>query len=615
MKPGSKWFSLLFCALGLLQCGPGDRLAGGSEIGNPVGVVMDENGNRLPGVVLRLLPKDFNPVSSDPREDSLQAISGPDGRFRFSGTPGGNYVLTGWDPATGLRVMARLSVTRANADAGTLFMKRTGTVTANISDTSLHSEGGHLYLPGTLLSSRVDVVGRIRLDSVPAGNWTLRYTPPPLLPLMKQPEFQSLELPPGIEAEALSVGSAPQTFRALYISAGQDLQSTADSLRPGDTLYLRGGIHALSNLTLSAQGRPDAWIQVRNAPGETPVLRGISSASNLIDIVGAAYLEIRGLEIDSTPEGCDAIKFGQQGVSHHISLRGLHIHNVGGMGINSQGNHHHVVVQGNHIHHVRGDQGTGIRLGDLSGNFMPRLWELDNNWIHHCGFDANGGVGISALLGAMGITIRDNVVHDNNTLGIRVFGANGTVNAADFSLVEGNAVWNSLEGIAAYSDATVRNNIVFACSTLLHSFRYTGDGQSPAGNAPRNLAIYQNTFFGGGDIVLSNWDSSRTCVFANNAVLGTSGGLSLSGTGTLVGNVSDFSFPGFSSGTPGDFRDASMRSFYPGGGSTLVGKAVRPFVHSVDFMDRPRDGFPDVGAYEYHGEGEAPFPIAEDFKH
>ncbi len=53
----------------------------------------------------------------------------------------------------------------------------------------------------------------------------------------------------------------------------QSLKHAVSQLRPGDTLYLRGGIYR-EPLELNTQGQPQAWITIRSAPGELAVLDG-----------------------------------------------------------------------------------------------------------------------------------------------------------------------------------------------------------------------------------------------------------------------------------------------------------------------------------------------------
>jgi hypothetical protein len=597
----------------LWGCGKGEKLAGGSEIGNPSGIIVGLDGNPRAGVRLSLLPREYDPVRAGAAgtadADTVRAVTGAGGDYRFTGVPRGSYNLIAADPATGFRLLAPLEAGPGAAErADTL--RRPASLTAEIPDTALYGSGGELYLPGTPFRARIDVVGRARFDSLPPGQYQLRYSPS--APGQYPPRFGDLALAPG-ESAVAHVQGAGGGYRALRVAPGMDIQAAADALLPGDTLYFRGGIYPLPGLTLACKGRPDAWIHIRNEPGEAAILRGIDPAYNLVEFDAAEFLEIEGLEVDSTNVGCDAFKFADYSVSHHVALRGLLVHDIRGIAINSQGNHHHISVEGNHLHHIHSDPGTGIRLGDQQGQWSPSDWSIRGNWIHHCGLDGGIGNGISVFRGSRRISVSGNMVHDIAAIGIRIHGMSGEADPADVLVAEGNAVWKSALGLEALSDAILRDNVVFGCPKSLESYRYTGDSAYAPGNAPRNLSIVHNTFYGGA-VGLADWDSARACVFAYNAVYALDSGFSLQGTGSFAGNVADFAREGFQAGSAeADLRDPQAGSFYPAAGSALRDRDPARSART-DFAGRARDGRPDAGAYEYAGEGDVPPPITEGFK-
>ena len=98
-------------ALYLWGCGKGEKLAGGSESGNPSGIIVAGDGTPRAGVRLSLLPRDYDPVrdraAGTAGADTVHAVTGAGGDYRFSGVPRGSYNLIGADPATGLRLLAR----------------------------------------------------------------------------------------------------------------------------------------------------------------------------------------------------------------------------------------------------------------------------------------------------------------------------------------------------------------------------------------------------------------------------------------------------------------------------------------------------------------------------
>lgn len=597
-----------FASAVVLAGGCADRVAGGSEIGNPgsiAGLAADSLGSGRAGVALRLLPADHDPFAAGPA-DTLRAVSDSQGRYVFSRVPAGAYVLTGKDPATGRRLLARVAAEAgARVEAGAAALRRPGRVVVEAGDGEV---GTPVFLPGTPFRGRVDASGRAVLDSVPAGAAVEVARADGVAGARR---LDTVAVPEGGAALAFASGPAA-SGRSRTVAPGEDLQAAVDSLTAGDTLYLAGGIWWLEHLRIDRRGRPGARITIRNRPGEIPVLRGTSAAYNLIHLNGAAYLDLEGLEIDSTLPGSDAIKLEEGDTSHHVALRGLHIHHVRGIAVNSQGHHHHIAVEGNHIHHTWGVPGTGIRVGDIGGAFAPSDWSIAGNWIHHCGFsveEASGGIHV--FTGARGMVIRDNILHDNAYAGIRFFGQSEENPAGTgLSLIEGNAVWNSGEAIAVHADAEVRNNVVFACTTLFRSRRY--QDAIVTGKAPENLLIHHNTWHGGGAPEIRDWDAARNVVFSDNAVYATAAPWSIQGTGTLLGNVGDRPQAGFATGSAdADLADPGSRLFHPKSGSALIGAGKGTLRADHDFDGRPREGRNDAGAYGYPSAGR---PLREGFK-
>lgn len=598
---------LFACHVFLWVGGCADRVAGGSEIGNPgsiAGIVADSAGQGKPGVALRLLPADYDPSSAAAGADTLAASSDAEGRYTFGGLRAGAYVLTGRDPGSGRRLLAEVTVARARVDAGAAILRSPGRVVVEAEDAEV---GTPVFVPGTDILGRVDASGLAVLDSVPAGA-AIKVARADLFAGTRR--HDTVAVPEGGAVQAFA--GTPAAGRARTVAPGGNLQAAVDSLAAGDTLYLAGGIYWLDHLRIDRQGRPGARIAIRNRPGETPVLRGTSAAYNLIHFNGAAYVDLEGLEIDSTLPGSDAVKFEEGAVSHHVALRRLHIHHVRGIAVNSQGNHHHVAVEGNHIHHTWGDPGTGIRVGSIEGTFTPADWSIAGNWIHHCGFGVtDGSGGIHVFPGARSMAIRDNIVHDIAYAGIRVFGqAAANPGGTGLSLIEGNAVWNSGEAIGAYADAVVRNNVVFACTVQFLSRQYPG--AAGPGKPPENVLVHHNTWHGGGAFEIRDWAADRNVSFTDNALYATAAPWVIVGTGTFAGNVGDRIQAGFAPGAAAaDLADPAARLFHPRPGSALIGAAKGSPRLEYDFDGSARGAAATSGAYAHPALGRA---LREGFK-
>lgn len=116
-------------------------------------------------------------------------------------------------------------------------------------------------------------------------------------------------------------GSRNHPFRTLNYAVSR--------LKKGDTLYIRKGTYR-EKLKLKAKtsGTDGQYITIQNAPGEKVVLDGRSRKSpKLIDIEGASYVKIQGLELKNA-EGQDACGIQLRAGSHHIILAKNKLHDI-----------------------------------------------------------------------------------------------------------------------------------------------------------------------------------------------------------------------------------------------------------------------------------------------
>ncbi|MBK8706225.1 MAG: right-handed parallel beta-helix repeat-containing protein [Saprospiraceae bacterium] len=81
----------------------------------------------------------------------------------------------------------------------------------------------------------------------------------------------------------------------LHVGPGQtypNLSAAVNAVEPGDTIQIHAGTYSGGLFFGDLQGQPDAWISIRNAPGETAVFQG---GGNAIQLSDPAYLHISGL--------------------------------------------------------------------------------------------------------------------------------------------------------------------------------------------------------------------------------------------------------------------------------------------------------------------------------
>jgi len=422
--------------------------------------------------------------------------------------------------------------------------------------------------------------------------------------------------------------AAAALVAALLASAGANadiidlyptgvFEDAVESLNPGDTLIVHEGTYPdTGRISIGVQGTEASPVVITGAEGEARphVTRPADAeAQNTINVEGASYLTIRGLEISSN--GGDGVNLNSE--PSYITLEDLVIHDVD-VGVNFRSSMHHITVRGCNIHRTGANGGTG------EGMYVGCNWAecavtdslIENNWIHECLEGTTQGDGIEVKWGSIRVVIRNNVIHDMDYPGIFVYGAPGS---GDVNTVEGNAIWNCLEGIFAPSDALVQNNIIFTSGTGLSLY---GHEQV---DAMENVTAVGNTVYDCDDGLYVRWGGSNM-VLANNAVYcpdstAVSSSSGVSGTvkanyvtGGIDVSLDDDAF--FDGGTAAAaFVDAEGRDFWPAPGSSLIGAADPAHAPPFDFNDAARTEPYDVGAYETEGlESNPGWQIAAGLK-
>ena len=287
-----------------------------------------------------------------------------------------------------------------------------------------------------------------------------------------------------VGAEEIRVGPDDDWFSLLH---GSDLQ-------PGDTVLLEEGTYSdPRRLVLEHRGTREAPITIRGEPGNRVLFQRPDAKQNTFNLEGAEFLSIEKIEITG---GSAAIRISNPDgeLVRNITLRGLHIHHIGGVAITCnhlgkiyEGMH----FQGNEIHHT-GGHGEAFYLGannDADGNTVTvfRNSLIEENYLHHLnGPTVSQGDGIELKDGSYGNTIRNNVIHDTKFPAITVYGTDGN----ERNVIEHNVLWNTGDhGIQAASEALIRGNVVLDAK---------GDGiRSKSHQSARvgQLEILGNTIF------------------------------------------------------------------------------------------------------------------------
>lgn len=184
----------------------------------------------------------------------------------------------------------------------------------------------------------------------------------------------------------------------------KSIQAASDQTRPGDTVYIEGGIYESTKkeiLKITRSGTEKKWIVYRNLNEDRPVLRIRSEAGIVLESV--SYISIEGLEItrdvdfyERTYLGADpdfvtssgnGIYIGKvtrkEAMCHHIRIQDNRIHGCPGSGILI---HHtdYLTISFNKIH----DNGE-LNLTNNSGIRLQQLVDLDQKEGYHIIINGN----------------------------------------------------------------------------------------------------------------------------------------------------------------------------------------------------------------------------------
>lgn len=451
------------------------------------------------------------------------------------------------------------------------------------------------------------------------------------------------------------VGIGSVAAATYSLSPSDDWYSVLNGsgLSPGDEVVLSAGTYLTGdNQTLSFehQGSRANPITIRAEEGADVIFTRNTSGDpfdpydrqhNVINVSGAEYLTIRGLEVTGGNWGIriGSLRDGntQQNLqgnkirdAKYVTIESCYIHHTGNsaLGANYPGDFYDSMVFRNNEIAYTASTGEGIVVGSprkMDGSTYGRFYRgrIEGNYIHHTD-DTWQGEGIDVLDGSWGNVIANNVLHDTKNSAIALVGTDGL----DRNIVEGNIAWNSDHGLVVTSDALIRNNIFHVgWEALLAS----DDLDTLTGN----LEILNNTLVGtevipGGKDVLSISAGALAgpVVIANNALYGDGGSRALVVPNdplvTLSGNVGESISTSPSALPPSeydasgegtvDFLDPAGLNFFPTASSALLESADAAYQPYLDFNGHVRGDDLTVGAYAFSPNGNHGWTPGEEFK-
>ncbi|MCD6364893.1 MAG: right-handed parallel beta-helix repeat-containing protein [Planctomycetes bacterium] len=406
-------------------------------------------------------------------------------------------------------------------------------------------------------------------------------------------------------------------------------------LGPGDEVVMADGTYSSSSmLIMRHQGTAENPVVIRAADGATPRLVKSVAGKNGIDIQGAQYMTLRGLEITQCDSGIRIFDYSGRDAKF-ITIEDCYVHHTVGNAITANGSgqtYEGMIFRNNEIAYT-GGHGEGFYLGSNTGTGLFHDSIVEGNHIHHLnGPTVNQGDGVDLKVGCYNNIIRNNVIHDTGYPALTI---GGTLGRAQ-NIIEGNIIWNTGDhGIQVDSDAIIRNNII-AGGISADSIRVMSD---QGGVTPGNLIITNNTAYcnTAGMNAIRIQSTAKTysspIYVANNALYDTGageavradvdgvdiifvknvgqGGVVNGGGGSLTLTTDEFDPSG---NYLTDFVNAVGKDFYPTAASVLIGAGDAGYLPADDFNQTLRAGMLDAGAYRYEPGGNPGWIVVEGFK-
>jgi hypothetical protein len=301
-------------------------------------------------------------------------------------------------------------------------------------------------------------------------------------------------------------GSADAPWRTL--------QRAADSIGPGSTVYVRGGVYSQTVAVHASGSASGGFITFRNYPGEHPVLDGArlsvpDGLNGMITIDSRDYVTIRGFELRdyrTAEPGHVPVGIFVTGDASHVRIFDNSIHGI----------------QTNVQAHVNGDAHGIVVYGTQSPNPIHDI-VIDGNQVYGCKLGSSESLVLNGNVTDFRVT--NNVVHDNDNIGIDLIGYEGTAgdstyDAARDGIVRGNLVFNiDSYGNPAYGrdrsangiyidggrDIVVEQNVIHDVNIGME-FASEREGRSTSYITARSNLVFNSTVIG---LAIGGYDRRR----------------------------------------------------------------------------------------------------------
>ncbi|MBV8551130.1 MAG: DUF1565 domain-containing protein [Acidobacteriaceae bacterium] len=282
-------------------------------------------------------------------------------------------------------------------------------------------------------------VGTITRTGFYTAPGSIRFKTPVIVTASSQvegprPASATVRIPAEVSLTSFYVSTKGRDSNAGTLqSPWRTIQHAANTVQPGDTVYVRGGVYNESvNIRVSGSAREGA-ITFESYPGETTIVDGTRLAASgiqgLFNIVDQSFITIRGFEVRNyqtsnssvTPTG-----IWITGAGTNIQILNNLVHNIVTKS-EAEGSAFGIAVYGS-------DAPASIDNVTISGN---QVYSLKTGSSESVNVDGN----ISSF------TMTGNIVHDNDNIGMDAIGFEGVSPNPEYDyarngLIAGNTIYN-----------------------------------------------------------------------------------------------------------------------------------------------------------------------------
>ncbi|MDR9854331.1 right-handed parallel beta-helix repeat-containing protein [Paenibacillus sp. VCA1] len=314
-------------------------------------------------------------------------------------------------------------------------------------------------------------------------------------------------------------------------SPWKTLQHAADVATPGSKVYVRGGVYNQKLKITRSGSAAQGAITFSNYASEVPVIDGtglsVSGTEGIVDLTDAKYITINGFEIrnyTTTQNGVMPVGIYVHGAGSNITLSNNKVHDIKntatpkGTGLSGRDAHGIAVY--------------GTKAPDSINNIT-----IDGNELYNLVLGSSESLVVNGNVDTFNIT--NNVIHDNDNIGIDVIGfegksPNAAYDQARNGLIKGNKVYNITSSKnPSYEKGSTEAGGIYVDggkdSIIEQNYSYNNDigieiasehaGKSTSNITVRSNLIYKNSLTG---IAMGGYDTKRgstvNCKIVNNTL-------------------------------------------------------------------------------------------------